>query len=240
MDRLVLAGDARVGFFHADPRLRFDTGYRPSLVDFAASASGFAVITLSIGFLPTLYGAYNRRERFLIAVEARAGQPVDAVTLVESLPSERDELWNEARSWAADIAETHVSYSLVAWFRSPQPGRAWVLAMWTLLDAAALVASVDRNDRAAARFVRTGATCLQEVGRALYLEAERSVTSSFSSDEVNRGLRAANLARVSEALEGADLEEARAEFRRQRQSYEGWAEALARATFAPRTKWCGG
>lgn len=215
-------------------------GVWPTLVDLAASVAGFAVITLSIGFLPTLYGAYNRRERFLIAVEAQAGRPVDALALLGSLGKDGDRLWREARRWAADIAESHVSYSPVALFRSPQPERAWVLGMWTLLDGAALAASVRGDEGAARHFVRTGTTCLREVARALNLEPISPPAFELPSADVDRGLAVAAEHSTPTGAMAGGLETARASFLELRDGYEPWAEALARATFAPRTPWCGG
>jgi hypothetical protein len=58
----------------------FTLGFRepagaPSAVGFAAAATGLVIVTLQIAYLPTLYGAFNRRETEVTLLNARAGVP---------------------------------------------------------------------------------------------------------------------------------------------------------------------
>ena len=50
-------------------------GAAPYGIVFAAAISGLGVIALMIGYLPTLYAAYNRRETLVIMLEALSGKP---------------------------------------------------------------------------------------------------------------------------------------------------------------------
>ena len=46
-----------------------------TVVSFAAAATGLVVVALQVGYLPTIYGAYNRRETVVNMLESRAGEP---------------------------------------------------------------------------------------------------------------------------------------------------------------------
>ena len=47
----------------------------PAVLEFLAAATGMIIIALQIGYLPTLYGAFNRRETLVTALNMRAGSP---------------------------------------------------------------------------------------------------------------------------------------------------------------------
>ena len=57
--------------------LGFVSTNRPgsTAVDFLAAFTGLIVVALQIAYLPTLYGAYNRRETEVTVLSARAGRP---------------------------------------------------------------------------------------------------------------------------------------------------------------------
>ena len=50
-------------------------GATPSVVVFAGAISGLVFVALQIGYLPTLYSAFNRRETEVALLNARAGVP---------------------------------------------------------------------------------------------------------------------------------------------------------------------
>jgi hypothetical protein len=50
-------------------------GAGPTAADVMAALTGLVVITLQIAYLPTLYGAFNRREAEVALLEVRAGMP---------------------------------------------------------------------------------------------------------------------------------------------------------------------
>jgi hypothetical protein len=114
-----------------------------TLVDFFAAASGLGVVALLIGYLPVLYGAFNRRERTVTLLESRAGSPAwgpeilwrhQRVGILDSLP----DLFEDWEKWCADVAESHSSYPVLLFFRSPDPLRSWLTGLLAVLDAAAL------------------------------------------------------------------------------------------------------
>ena len=48
------------------------------------------------------------------------------------------EFYSQWERWAADVTESHVTYSPLAWFRSPSHEASWVTALLSVLDSAAL------------------------------------------------------------------------------------------------------
>jgi hypothetical protein len=113
---------------------------------FIEAGSGLGLLALLIAYLPTIYGAFSRRELAVAKLATRAGTPPSAVELLtryhaigwnDQLP----ELWAQWEEWFADIAETHTSLGVLTFFRSPNPDRSWITAAGALLDAASLAQS---------------------------------------------------------------------------------------------------
>jgi hypothetical protein len=114
-----------------------------TVVTFFAAATGLVVVALEIGYLPTIYGAYNRRETLVNMLESRAGEPAWGAELLarEQLIGSLDSLgpfYNDWERWAADLTESHVNYPWLLSFRSPYPLRSWVVSLLAVMDAAAL------------------------------------------------------------------------------------------------------
>lgn len=108
------------------------------------AAGGFGVLALVIGYLPTLYQAFARRETAVSLLDARAGSPPSAVELVRRYA--RDGAWEELiaylkdwESWAADLMESHLSYPMLSYFRSQHDNQNWLAALTTILDTCALL-----------------------------------------------------------------------------------------------------
>ena len=115
----------------------------PTAVDFLAGAAGLIVVALQIAYLPTLYGAFNRRETEVTLMAVRAGQPAWGPELLarsrftittEDLPN----FYRQWERWAADVAESHSSYPILLRFRSTHPMASWLIALLAVLDSAAL------------------------------------------------------------------------------------------------------
>jgi hypothetical protein len=116
------------------------------IVVFTEAATGLGILALLIAYLPTIYGAFSRREREVARLSTLAGTPPSAVELLtryhriawlEHLP----ELWATWELWFAELGETHTSLAVLTFFRSPSPHRSWVTTAGAVLDAAALAQS---------------------------------------------------------------------------------------------------
>ncbi|MEA3075954.1 MAG: hypothetical protein QOF60_862 [Actinomycetota bacterium] len=154
-----------LGFRHPGSRVT-------TLLSFAEAGSGIALLALLITYLPTIYGAFTRREVLVSQLEVRAGSPPWAVTMLQryqliGLLERSDELFERAEEWFADIEESHTSLGSLAFFRSPQPHRSWVTAAGTILDGAALsmaVVDVEGADNPhAALCIRSGYLALRRI-----------------------------------------------------------------------------
>ena len=109
------------------------------------AAIGLVLVALLIAYLPTIYGAFQRREFFVTMLEVRAGSPPSASKMIQRYHrlgqlDRLNEVWVAWETWFVDIEETHTSLGALAFFRSPQGHRSWITAAGAVLDAAALCA----------------------------------------------------------------------------------------------------
>jgi hypothetical protein len=158
-------------------------GTTPAAAVFVAAATGMVVVALQIGYLPTLYAAFNRRETEVALLASRAGVPSwgpellarthyalgSGVSTIDTLP----ELYRQWERWAADVAESHTTYLPLVRFRSPQPFSSWVISLLAILDSAALILTLapDQAPAVPARLcLRSGFGCLARVARAMGID----------------------------------------------------------------------
>src|SRR5439155_21611199 len=114
-----------------------------TMLAFVEAASGLTLLALLISYLPTIYGAFSRREVLVSQLAVRAGEPPSGVeVLARAQRMERfqllDELWVSWQTWFAEVEETHTSLAVLTFFRSPAAHRSWVTAAGAVLDAASL------------------------------------------------------------------------------------------------------
>lgn len=121
------------------------TGPQEAVV-FVAASVGLVLLALLITYLPSVYGAFSRRERMVTKLEVRAGSPpTGAQMLWRAYALGRDEralgaaAFADWENWFVDVEETHTSFPSLVFFRSPQPEHSWVTAAGALLDAGALL-----------------------------------------------------------------------------------------------------
>jgi Ion channel len=106
--------------------------------------TGFGMLALVVGYLPVLYQAFSRRETRISLLDAHAGSPPTAGALFLRHPPGRraprlTAILAEWEGWSADLLETHLSYPLLARYRSQHEDQSWVAALTMILDACALV-----------------------------------------------------------------------------------------------------
>jgi hypothetical protein len=106
---------------------------------------GFAFLAMVIGYLPVIYQAFSRRESEITLMDARAGSPPAAVELLLRQAKSGDftqtvtrffELWER---WSSELLESHLSYPLLAYYRSQHDNQSWLAALTAVLDACAVV-----------------------------------------------------------------------------------------------------
>lgn len=116
------------------------------------AASGFAVLFIAIGYLPALFQAFSRREVAVSQLDPRAGSPPSAgALLVRS--GERggwqdlDAYLAEWETWSAELMETHLSYPILAYYRSQHVNQNWLAGLTTVLDTCAFTIAASPADR---------------------------------------------------------------------------------------------
>jgi hypothetical protein len=103
---------------------------------------GFGFLAMVIGYLPVVYQAFSRREVTITLLDARAGSPPSAAELLRRHaddPAGLEQLLHEWERWSAEFLESHISYPVVAFFRSQHDNQSWLGALTTVLDTTALV-----------------------------------------------------------------------------------------------------
>ena len=104
---------------------------------------GFGLLALVMGYLPVLYQSFSRRESSISLLDSRAGTPPTACEMLRrhSGPDEFEvlaETLREWEHWAADVMESHLSYPVLAYFRSQHDNQSWISALTAILDVCAL------------------------------------------------------------------------------------------------------
>jgi hypothetical protein len=228
------------------------SGGSRGLIDIAALV-GLGTVALQIGYLPTLYSAFNRRESLVTMLDSRAGVPSwgpellarthyglgSGVSAMGQLPA----LFEDWERWSADVSESHATYLPLTNFRSPRPLSSWLTAQLAVLDAAALYLSLLPHAPGAvsARLcLRGGFTCLATIARArgfvIPEEADPNDGISLTYEEFVDAI--GRLASVDFPLERSN-EDAWLDFVGWRINYEAAAYAIARTIDAPPALWSG-
>jgi hypothetical protein len=217
------------------------------LLSFSEATIGLILVALLIGYLPTMYAAFSRREAAVTLLEVRAGSPPSAVEMILRYQRihglERlSEAWRQWENWFVDIDESHTSLPALVFFRSPQPQHAWVNAAGTVLDCAALTLStLDLpNDPQAALCIRAGFLALRHIadffGFPYDPDPRPNDPISITRQEFDQACRI--LGQNGVPLK-ADLDRAWGDFAGWRVNYDAVLLALAWISEVPPSPWVG-
>src|SRR6266700_7705763 len=107
-------------------------------------ALGFGFLALVISYVPIIYQAFSRRELRISLLDARAGSPASAAELLRRNHAGKNVeelrmLLHDWEVWCADILESHLSYPILAFYRSQHEQQSWVEALTVILDTCALI-----------------------------------------------------------------------------------------------------
>jgi hypothetical protein len=216
-------------------------------VDFLAAATGPVVVGLLVGYLPSLYASYNRREVEVALLHSRAGEPNWGPEILSrhAIVNSSEELMTLFRGWerwAADIAESHVNYPVLIHVRSAQPLRNWLVALVSVMDAAAFqMATNPHIPQAAPRVaLRQGFVAVRDIARAEGIEVDDDPSPDTP---IALTFEEFSAAYDDVAAAGYDMERTAADawphFRGWRVNYEAAAYALAESIDAPPAAWMG-
>jgi len=103
---------------------------------------GFGFLALVIGYLPVLNQSFSRREVNISLLDARAGSPPTAFEMLRRHSHEHGmeglrQLFHEWERWSADLLESHLSFPVLAYFRSHHDNQSWLGSLTAILDASA-------------------------------------------------------------------------------------------------------
>jgi len=113
------------------------------LIGVVAGASGLSVVAIVAAFLFVLSGSFAARENYVVTFSTRAGAPPSGVSLIAAyaelgILDDLDDVFEEGITWCASVLESHLSYPLLAYFRSSHDRESWIATVGALLDAATL------------------------------------------------------------------------------------------------------
>ena len=105
---------------------------------------GFGFLAAVIGYLPFIYGSFSKREVNISLLDSRAGTPPTAGELLRrhSYKNGQEalhELLKDWERWCAELMESHLSYPVLAYFRSQHDNQSWIASLAAILDTCALV-----------------------------------------------------------------------------------------------------
>jgi hypothetical protein len=228
--------------FVRPPRGSGEWGY---VMAFVEAGIGLFILALLISYLPTIYGAFSRREIAVARLASRAGTPPDAVEMLiryheigwlDDLPH----LWAEWESWFSELSETHTTFSILAFFRSPNPHRSWVTSAGCILDSAAFAQSTLMVPWSAQAgiCIRAGYLALREIADIYRIPFDPDPTP-----DAPISIAKAEFMDAYERLGGAgvpvrtDRERAWRDYAGWRVNYDDVLLALAALTTAPYAPW---
>src|SRR6185437_5920836 len=106
---------------------------------------GLRILALVIGYLPVLYQSFSRREVTISLLDARAGSPPTAYELLRRNTGPATcgfealtEVLAHWETWAAELMESHLSYPVLAYFRSQHDNQSWIASLTAVLDVCSL------------------------------------------------------------------------------------------------------
>jgi hypothetical protein len=203
------------------------------------AGTGFGFLALIIGFLPLLAQTFSDREVAIALLDARAGSPPTASELlrrhaIEVRGQALIQLLYDWERWSADLLEGHISYPVLAFYRSQHDNQSWVAALTAVLDTCSLViAGIEGAPVRSARLTFAMARhALADLTGVLGLKPEW-IENRLPPEDLER-LRAALASSGMPLPEGRAVDERLAHLRK---LYEPYAQALARFLLMPLPPW---
>ena len=233
-------------YFSAMALLTFDfgdivpTGALARVVTIAAGATGLGLFALVITFLFALFAEFQRRELLVITLSARAGAPPSGLALLQTYAKDDmverlADVFADWEVWSAQVLDSHLSYPILALFRSTHDNQSWLSALGAVLDAATFVlTTIEDVPRGPARLMhRGGLHLVADLAQYFRLEEpQEPYVEESEFDAACTHLRAAGYRLV-------DQKTAWAAFARARAEYAGALNAMARQWVTPPAEWIG-
>jgi len=119
-------------------------------IAFIEATIGLGLVALLISYLPTIFSAYNGREKGIVRLRPVAGAPPSSTELLQNLHRtgalDSPDFWKNQADWMLDLEQTHTAFPILAYFPETRSDHSWVATVGSLLDAAALVTSASETN----------------------------------------------------------------------------------------------
>ncbi len=118
-------------------------------IAFIEATIGLGLVALLISYLPTIFSAYNGREKGIVRLRPVAGAPPRSTELLQNLHRtgalDTPDFWKNEAEWMLDLEQTHTAFPILSYFPETRADHSWVATVGSLLDAAALVTSASET-----------------------------------------------------------------------------------------------
>ena len=189
---------------------------------------GFGFLGVVIGYLPTIYSSFSRREIEISLLDARAGSPPTAAELLIRFGKcpQLENIFRDWERWAAELLESHISYPPLGFFRSQHINQSWLGALTMMLDASALVlAGIDSIPEEPAKLTFAVARhAMVDLAQLISAQYDPLAPSRLDAEQLLK-LRQALQEHGLRLLESSESEE---KLKHLRSLYEPYALAMAR------------
>lgn len=204
------------------------------------AGTGFGFLAVIMGYFPVLYGAFSRREVSISLLDARAGSPPTAAELMRrhsfsGADDELSRLLSEWERWSAELLESHISYTLLCYFRSQHTNQSWISALTSILDTSALlIAGVRGHEARQAQLTFAMARhALVDLAQVFKLGPAKNLEDRLPPERYEQLYKLLCQSGVSVCRDGQSYER----LRNLRDLYEGYAAALSNHLCMPLPPW---
>jgi hypothetical protein len=195
------------------------------------SGVGFGFLAIVIGYLPVIYQSFSRREVSISMLDARAGSPPTAGELIRRYSyslglAELQKLLADWERWSAELLESHLSYPVLAYFRSQHDNQSWLGSLTTILDTCALLMTgpVDSCQRQAELTFAIARHAVVDLSQVFDAPPQAPEVERLTTDDFQK-LRAKLAALGTPVQDGAQAEQRLTQLRT---LYEPYVASLAR------------
>ena len=205
-----------------------------------AAGGGLATFAIVTTFLFQTFGAFQRREAFVMTISERTGAPPSGVEFVIrhlklELMDDVGQILRESQRWIAEVMETHLAYPVLTYFRSSHDDESWVGTLGALLDASTLLlTTLDMDHRGQAEMtLRLGTHLVRDFAGFFRLSSPDSADIDY--DEFVTAY--ATLRDLGASMR--PIEDAWPAFCAKRATYAVPLDAMARWWRIPPARWIG-
>ena len=188
-----------------------------------------------------LYQLFSRREAHVIQLDARAGSPPTATTMLSRHAEsgglgKLDDLLREWEIWGSELLESHLSYPMLVYYRSQHDNQSWLAALTAVMDTCALIlVGVDEMDPLQARMTFAMARqVVVEIARSFGVSPSRYTGGDRLPHDEYRRMAAIFLQTEIKWNDSLNAEETLAALRA---TYEPLLDGLASALLLPLPTW---